>query len=315
MKKLKDLKFVPHWVSHLGCLDGCLQYLGLDVSTPWLFGGTGHAFVINISKDSCPSGPTAWKTEMLFKLGRNLGYNVDKLFSHKTMADFKEKRKLAWEHIKESINEGYPCYGWQIGKIADFYIIYGYDDIGYFYKGYFQEEGAGPKPWNGIGESEIGLIEMCSVKPSDPSSDAKTVKDALEFAILHSEGSEKWIHPNYNSGVAGYDAWISGIEDGIASVGGLGYNAAVWGECRRYAVEFLIQAKARFHEIDDEFQEAIKHYTVVAENLKKLTQTYPFSGPTDFRVTVEDEEKRAKAVSYLRKVRIAEESGLQSLIN
>jgi hypothetical protein len=128
MKKLNDLNFFPHWVSHLGCLKGCLQYLGVDVTTPWLFGGTGHAFIINISKDSCPSGPTAWKTEMLFNLGRNLGYEVDRLFFYKSRLDFKEKRKLAWEHVKESINEGYPCYGWQIGKIADYYIIYGYDD-------------------------------------------------------------------------------------------------------------------------------------------------------------------------------------------
>jgi hypothetical protein len=47
--------------------------------------------------------------------------------------------------------------------------------------------------------------------------------------------------------------------------------------------------------------------------LKKLTQIYPYSDPTDFSVTVEDEEKRVKAVRYLKKVRKAEESGLQSL--
>ena len=313
MKKLEELKFKPHWVSHLGCLDGCLQYLGIDVSTPWLYGGTGHAFIINISKDSCPSGPTAWKTEMLFKLGRNLGYAIDGLFAFKSMPDFEEKRKLAWEHIKESIDEGHPCYGWEIGKIADFYIIYGYDDIGYYYKGYFQEDGAGPKPWDEVGESEIGLIEIYSVRPGKSSSDEKTVKDALEFAIEHSKGPESWIFPNYSSGLAGYDTWISGIEDGIASVEGLGYNAAVWGECRHYAVEFLKEAKERLKKLDDELDEAIKHYSVAAENMKKLTKIYPFSSPTDFSKTVKDKEKRAKAVSYLMSVREAEESGLQSL--
>lgn len=33
MKKLDNLKWVPRWVSHLGCIKGCLDYLGLDVTS------------------------------------------------------------------------------------------------------------------------------------------------------------------------------------------------------------------------------------------------------------------------------------------
>jgi hypothetical protein len=313
MKKLEDLRFVPHWVSHLGCIDGCLRYLGLGVSTPWLYGGTGHAFIINISKDSCPSGPTAWKTEMLFGLGRNLGYSMDGFFAHKSMPDFNEKRKLSWNHVKESIDAGYPCYGWEIGTIADFYTVYGYDDIGYYYKGYSQEEGAGPKPWDEIGESEIGVIEMYSVRPGTPSPDRKTVKEALEFVLEHSEGPEKWIFPNYRSGLKAYAIWIDGIKEGIASVAGLGYNAAVWGECRQYAVEFLREAKDRLRELEQEFDEALQYYSIVADTMKKLTKTYPFSGPTDFSVTVSNREKRESAVECLEVIRENEELGLESL--
>ncbi len=49
MKKvIENLKHKPWWISHLGCIEGCLDYFDVDVSTPWLFGATGHAFIINI---------------------------------------------------------------------------------------------------------------------------------------------------------------------------------------------------------------------------------------------------------------------------
>jgi len=77
MKKLENLRYSPKWVTHLGCVKGCLEYLGIDVSDAWLYGATGHAFVINIHEELCPSGPTAWNYMALFELGKNIGYVVD----------------------------------------------------------------------------------------------------------------------------------------------------------------------------------------------------------------------------------------------
>jgi len=62
MKKLDGLTYTPTWISHMGCLSGCTRYLNLPTTDSWIYGATGHAFIINISRDSCPSGPTAWKT-------------------------------------------------------------------------------------------------------------------------------------------------------------------------------------------------------------------------------------------------------------
>ncbi len=47
-KHLENLRWNPRMVSHLGCIKGCLDYLGMDITDAWLFGGTGHAFIINI---------------------------------------------------------------------------------------------------------------------------------------------------------------------------------------------------------------------------------------------------------------------------
>ena len=47
-KKLENLRWRPMNVTHLGCIKGCLNYLGLDVTNAWLYGASGHAFIINM---------------------------------------------------------------------------------------------------------------------------------------------------------------------------------------------------------------------------------------------------------------------------
>jgi|GEM_PF-5856733 len=57
-KMLEKLHWIPRWASHMGCIQGCLNYLGVETSEAWLHGATGHACVLNISPGLCPSGPT-----------------------------------------------------------------------------------------------------------------------------------------------------------------------------------------------------------------------------------------------------------------
>jgi len=311
MKKLENLKFVPHWVSHLGCLDGCIQYLGLDVSTPWLYGATGHAFIINIStKDICPSGPTAWRTQMLFKLAPNIGYEVNGVFSPKDAQGFEQKKEEAWNLVRREIDAGHPCYGWQIGDIADFYVIHGYDEIGYYYKGYRQDEGAGPKPWKEIGQM---FIEVYGVKKVDPADDVTTVKEALENVLNHSKNQKEWIYPTYNAGIEGFDAWIKAVENGSAAAFGNAYNAACWAECRRYGVEFLQEAKIRLDgRAQSLFEEAKGHYEVVAQKLASVCELYPFS-PLLKMEPIKIDDKSREAVEMLKVARDAEAAGLNTL--
>ena len=134
MKKLDNLIFKPYFVSHLGCLDGCFEYYGMEISKPWLYGATGHGFILNIETNMCPSGPTAWNTAMIFQQSRKLGAEIDGIMAWKKEGNFSEKQEQAWNLIKKAIDHNQPCYGWQIGSIPDFDIIYGYDDIGYYYR-------------------------------------------------------------------------------------------------------------------------------------------------------------------------------------
>ncbi len=320
-KKIENLRWKPMWVSHLGCIKGCLDYLGLEVSDAWLFGATGHAFIINMHEVVCPSGPTAWNTEMLFNLGHNIGYTVDGVFGFKSDSDFVEKQKLAWEKTKCAIDEGLPCYGWEL-DIPEFYVVYGYDDAGegagYYFSGPLCDSGKGPKPWKDLGDSQIGVLEMYTVKPGQTTDDVRTIKEAFEFVLEHSKSPEKWIYPKYKAGLAGFDTWIQALEDGKAIGFGMAYNAAVWSECRGFAVKFLKEAKEWTGTLVSLFDEALKHYEVVAKNLNKISEMFPFP-PPGWKVTtsetdeIKDITRIETALKYLRDARNAEESGLKAL--
>jgi len=309
MKKMLDgLRWRPRWVSHLGCLKGCLDYLGVDISWEWLYGGTGHAFIINVHDVICPSGPTAWDTEMLIKLGGNLGHRSQVVFSMKRDPDFADKQREAWALVRGHLDADLPCYGWEL-QIPEFYAIHGYDDVGYYYSGAGCDDGAGPKPWRSVGDSGIGVLEMYSVEPCPAADDCVTVRDALRFALEHAQGPSKWVFPAYHSGPEAFDVWASALENGKANRFGQGYNGAVWAECREMAAGFLREAKERLPgKADDLFDEAIGHYAIVASRLKALSELLPFEhGHEDEDVT------SSEGAALVRGAASAEREGLVAL--
>ena len=312
MVKLENLKWSPRWVSYLGCVKGCLDYLGIEISDGWLYGGTGHAFVINISKDNCPSGPTAWKTMMLFQLAPNLGYKIGGVFGSKYDQDLPGLQKEAWEFTQRSIDSGFPVFGWEI-EVPEFYVIYAYDDCGYYYSGPGADGGKGPKPWGELGDTGIGLVELYNVEPVEAKPPVDVIKDAFGKVLKHASNPEDWIFENYASGLKGYDNWITGLESGVANRFGMGYNTSVWHECRKFAVEFLVEARERLDGVAEPlFDEAIEHYQFVAGRLGKVSKRYPFS-PEGDQETIAVDDGCLETVGWLKEARGAEAAGLAVL--
>ena len=93
---------------------------------------------------------------MLFILGRNIGYAIEGVVGFKTESDFAEKQKKAWELCKKKIDEGLPCYGWELDE-AEYYVINGYDDDGYCFSGPSWASGEGTKDWQELGDTDIGF--------------------------------------------------------------------------------------------------------------------------------------------------------------
>ena len=306
-KVLDDLKCHPMWVSHIGCLKGCLDYLEMDVSTSWLFGITGHAFINNIGRGVCPSGPTAWKCDMLFKLGRNAGFEVETIFGVKSDADFAQKQAEAWGRVRVAIDEGFPCYGWELDK-PEYYVINGYNDSGYIYNGHGTEGSV--KTWHELGDSDIRILVAHVVKPGRPTDEVKAVKSALDFAVQFGL-TQNWLFPNYASGSQGFELWIQGLESGQAEGFGVAYNAVVWAECRKHAVGFLNEIVALGILSIAEVDAALQAYQVSAQALEEVSEMFPFFGHKPEHIV--DAWRREKAVDLLSQVCDAEADGLDAL--
>jgi hypothetical protein len=310
---IKNLKWKQRWVSHLGCIEGCLKYMKNDTSTGWLYGGTGHAFILNIAEDLCPSGPTAWRPLMLFQLAHNMGFEMKGVYAQKSEADFHKEQKKAWDHVRTAINNETPCYGWEVGGIPEYYVVSGYDGVGYYASGGTGTNIEGPKKWKDVGTSEIGILEMYSVHETPTSEPKVVVKQALEKVLHHSTNPKEWILENYSSGILGFDKWIQAVRDGSAHGMGLAYNSAVWAECRKYAVKFLKEAKKRLpNEMRPLFETSQQHYKEVSKNLARVAKKFPFSvGMSGDPIGVSQKSK--ESLEYLIIARNAEEKGLESL--
>lgn len=311
VNELKNLRWVPRWASHVGCIKGCLNYLGVNVSDAWLFGATGHAFVLNISPGLCPSGPTDWDTLRFLNLGRNVGYLVERVdeFCPGQGQDLQEAQEKAWQHVRRAIDQGVPCYGWEL-DIPEYQVIFGYDQSGYYISGPGCDEGKGPVPKQDLGRSEIAQVIVASIRSTAPADDRQTTRDSLVCALDMAHNRQNWT--DRAGGLRGYDAWIRCMETGRAGRFGLGYNAAVWAESRRFAVEFLNEAKQR---LSDEFtslvEQAVVHYEIVAQNLKAVSDAYPFEHCPHEPVPVDDRSR--VTVTALKKAREAEVAGLATL--
>jgi len=309
LKILKTLKWQPRWVTHLGAIEGALKFLKLKISTGWLYGGTGHAFIINIAKDLCPSGPTAWRTMMLYELAPNLGYKVDGVFAQKSNPEFPKLQEKGWNHVKECIDNEIPCYGWEL-EVPEFYNINGYDDMGYYFSGPSCEDGKGPKLWRDLGNTGIGILEVYSVHPTGTANPVKAIKESFEKSLYHASNPDDIIYPNYRSGLKGYDWWISAIENGSAVEMGHSYNAAVWAECRKFAAQFLKEAGKHVNsDVKIMVDDARKQYDFVATNLESITKDYPFTPALDNKPLGID-DRTSKTVECLTNAKKAETSGL-----
>ncbi|OHB80206.1 MAG: hypothetical protein A2Z25_24740 [Planctomycetes bacterium RBG_16_55_9] len=140
------------------------------------------------------------------------------------------------------------------------------------------------------------------------------MREALTFALDVGHNRQKWT--DRAGGLKGYDAWIRAMEAGVAGRFGLGYNAAVWAESRRFAVEFLKEAQERLdNRLEPLFDAALGYYKMVARNLKVVSDTYPFKDCDDesVRMAGPADDRAREAMEALKRARDIEAAGLNIL--
>jgi hypothetical protein len=215
---------------------------------------------------------------MIFDLSPHVGIRQSKLFGQVGREDPDGLREKAWDMVRSAIDDGKPCFGWEL-EIPEFYVIYGYDGDGYYFSGPMWDEGKGPKAWRELGDSEIGVLEVYSCERCEPASDRATLKQALGAALRHADGAEDMILEGYQSGPEAFRVWQRTVEIGDELPWGVAYNAEVWSECRYFASRFMRLASDRLGgELSADLEDAARLYSKVVTSLEVVRDVYPFRG-------------------------------------
>jgi hypothetical protein len=318
MKKLDGLRWVQKWNSQMGCIEGAVDFLqgGISeggISARRLFGGTGYAFVINISKTADESCPTAWNTQMIRELAPLVGVKLSGFYVRKADAGVKypTRQKQAWDSVRAAIDRGLPCYGWEVQPyMPEYQVITGYDEAGYYYSGY---ETGGPAKWEEYGDHDVKHIEVYRVELCPGAPERELLKTLLQTVLELSADPDGWaVGAGYTTGPAAFDVWARSLENGEAKRDGTSYNALVWQECRAQAVDFLEEVCQG--EIDPAASRSLKDaaasYARSRDALKELSVLVPMSMEIWDSTTP---LKSTAAAQWVRKAGSAERQALMHL--
>ena len=235
--RIPDLQQPPFDTSMLGVVKGALDHYGQQQTTPAAFALSGHAFVINIHEELCPSSPYCWRYDGFFKLLRNLGLDMKPLATLPPDADVGAKARVE-AMLREALDAGTVCSLLHL----DNQLLLGYDAAGFTLA----------QPWGGAVDSTparlaFGSWQECQAGPpltffrlspcEPPVGDP--VGAALDLALDVWRAPERLAEPRYGVGSAAYENWLAAIDAGHGGDHGAWWNAVVWAECRERAGDYF----------------------------------------------------------------------------
>ena len=125
--KIDDLAMPPLNTTLMGVVKGVMDYYDIDAPTPMVFGISGHAFLINIHKQLCPSGPYCWKHTGFTPLVRNLGLQMTNLGFYSPQ-NSQDDRANVEKKLRKALDSKIPC---SLLNLEN-QLITGYDADGFF---------------------------------------------------------------------------------------------------------------------------------------------------------------------------------------
>jgi hypothetical protein len=271
-----------------------------DLTLTDLFGYSGHAFILNIERTLCPSGPTAWDWgAILFPLRQM--YTLRRLCASCDMRSTDEARELIWQRTVESIDESRPVILWD-ALLPEFYLANGYDAE----RGDFLVQGPGASRTAGrAAMSHLGLRtgQVWALFPGPHDGANRTA--ARDLALRGAVTWHRWPGDptsQWTFGGEAWNVWIAAMtdEEPAHDAKAIALNHAVYAECRRHAADFLAaQGPA--------FAPAAAAYRRVADALDAVCAAWPLTAPLP-----ELETRRALA-GHLEAARDAEADGVAAV--
>ena len=230
----------PYDTSLMGVVKGALDHYDIACTPGRAFVASGHAFVVNIHEELCPSGPYVWDCRRIFELLRNLGLAMEQLGMAMPNAAASEKAALEGK-VRAALDDGAVCSLLNL----DHQLVLGYDDAGF----------ALAQPWGDAIDStparlSYGAWHECQAGPPlafyrfDPcgppvGADARTTLEALDFGLELWRNPQRYAEERYGLGADAYANWLAALRAGHGDEHGNWWNGVVWAECKERAGEFF----------------------------------------------------------------------------
>lgn len=254
----------------MGVAKGVLDYYGIKISTPMLFGLSGHAFLMNIHPELCPSGPYCWKQEKVGNLLKNLGVEmIDSGYFSKESTQ--AERDRIEELVKENLNKGIPCSLLNM----EHQLIYGYDDTGlltaqpWLPKVDFPPGHLTYRTWAELGDEihlSFYLFHKCH-----PKDEIQAIKDSLKYAIDLYRKPTSYTDMPFAVADGAYNNWIDGVNKGYGASQGNWWNGIVWSECRNNAAAYFEEISLKYLQVSLLADQLKTDYQVIAQNIHQAS--------------------------------------------
>ncbi len=311
----------PRWTTQMWALISCARSLGIDESPAWVYGGTGHAFAMNVHKTLCPSGPTAWQSHRLMaRPASYLGLHVQPHAVSKTDPAAPKRRRDIFQTFRKAIDAGNPAMGWEM-DLPEWYPLVGYDGEDYLFRDFDGRQRAVHHAK--LGQTEIGMSCVMTVARCADDDERLLLREAIRIALDNAAGKHLDNAETYRAGLDAYDTWIDALtmeaplQADKAMGFGCAYNAAVWADCRRQVPVFLGEMGERLddQELQPLLDKATDAYTQVATAMDDLAELFPFAvdKQTQMDERIADKARRQRGIRALNRARQAEEAALAAL--
>ena len=235
--RLHGLKQPPYNTTMMGVVTGALDYYSISRTPGEAFVLSGHAFLMNVHEELCPSGPYLWRYDRFFELLTNLGLAMQNAGALTPTAD-PARRAALEERLRGAIDAGVVCSLLNM----EHQLLLGYDR-----GGFTLAQPWGPDcsmtpaqlsfgTWQEFRDDlpvEFFTLTTCPPRPES------AVSDAMDFALDLWRHPERYTEAPYAVGAGAYDTWLDALDGGHGGGVGNWWNALVWAECRARAADYL----------------------------------------------------------------------------
>lgn len=266
---LKNINVPPYHNTLMGIIKAVSDYYSLNISDAMIYGGSGHAFMINIHDELCPSGPYVWNHKPFYSLLEGLGITINDIGFFSNENSLKDREDIE-TIIKDHLNSNNPCALVNL----EYQLISGYDETGFITSQPWSEEFPPGHLTFSTWEEMEDEIHACffTFDNTEPIDTKTIVINSLKHALSLNDSPNLHTSQPYYTGLKAYDVFIRAVEKGYGSSHGNWWNAAVWGECRKMAAEYFIEIGKRFKEVDVIANELTEDYKLISQGLIKVAE-------------------------------------------